>query len=129
MTTNDSLGKLILRWGLGFLMLFHGYAKFVHGLGFVETLLQNNNLPVFLAYGVYVGEILAPILLIIGYKTKFAALIIFINILVAIYLVHANDLIALTKNGSLVLELQYFYIITTLSIIFFGPGKFSIDKN
>ena len=128
-TNSDSFGKLILRWTIALLMIFHGYAKFTHGLGFIETMLSNNNLPTFLAYGVYVGEILAPILLIIGYKTRFAALIIVLNMFMAIYLVHSADLIALTKNGALVLELQYFYILASFAIIFFGPGKFSIDRN
>lgn len=125
----NNFGKLFLRFTVAFLMLFHGYAKFNHGLGFIEALLQANNLPIFIAYGAYVGEILAPIMLIIGFKTRFAALLIMINIFVAIYLVHGADLVALTKQGSLVLELQYFYIGSALAIIFLGAGKYSMDRN
>jgi putative oxidoreductase len=109
-------------------MLFHGYSKFNFGIGFIEGMLAQKGWPTLLAYGVYVGEIIAPLLLIIGYKTRLSALVIMINMLFAIYLVHLHELTALTKNGGLVLELQYFYIGTTLCVMLFGAGKYSMDK-
>ena len=125
---NYNFGTLILRLFLGFFMLLHGYAKLKHGLGGIESILMNNGWPTIFAYGIYIGEILAPILLIIGYKVRFAAFTILMTIITAIYLVHAGDLLSLSKTGGLMLELQYFYIFTSLVIIFLGAGRYSFDK-
>ncbi len=59
-------GKLALRLTFGGLMLFHGVAKIQHGVGWIADALQQQGLPAFIAYGVYVGEILAPILIVFG---------------------------------------------------------------
>ncbi|WP_213976007.1 DoxX family protein, partial [Serratia marcescens] len=59
-------GKLALRLTFGGLMLFHGVAKIQHGIGWIADALQQQGLPAFIAYGVYVGEILAPILIVLG---------------------------------------------------------------
>ena len=126
---NYNFGTLILRLFLGFFMLLHGYAKLKHGIGGIESILTTNGLPTFLGYGVYIGEVLAPILLIIGFKVRFAALIIIVNILAAIYLVHPTDITELSKHGGLVLEVQYFYIFTSLAILFLGSGRYGIDKD
>jgi len=126
---NDSdLGKFIFRITIAVLMLFHGYAKLKYGLGFIEGVLQAKGLPTFISYFVYVGEILAPILLIIGYKTRFAATSIIITMFCAIYLVFPNDLMTLSKVGALKLELNYFFIFTSLALIFTGAGKYSFDR-
>lgn len=120
-------GKLILRLMVGILMLFHGYGKLVYGIGFIENLLIKNNIPTFVAYGIYIGEVLAPILLIIGYKTTIGAFIIILNMLMAIYLVHPNDLFTLSKYGVPSLELVYLYLFACLAIILLKAGKISID--
>jgi len=126
---NDSdFGKLIFRTTIAVLLFFHGYAKVNHGLGFIEDALQANNLPEFLSYFVFLGELLAPLLLIIGYKTRFAASLIIVTMLVAIFLVFPNDLTTLTREGTLKLELNYFFIFTSFSLIFLGAGKYSLDR-
>ena len=109
-------------------MLLHGYSKIKYGLSSIEILLVKNNLPAMLAYCVYLGEVLAPILLIIGFKTRFAAFLIFVNMIAAVYLAHSNDVINFSQSGGLVLELQFFYIFTALSLMFMGAGKFSVDR-
>jgi len=125
---DNDFGKLIFRITIAVLLFFHGYAKITYGLGFIEKALDANNLPVFLSYFVYVGEILAPLLIIIGYKTKLAAAIIIFSMTFAIYLVFPNDLTTLTSQGTLKLELNYFFIFTSLSLIFLGAGKYSFDR-
>jgi len=127
MNDND-LGKLIFRITIAVLLFFHGYAKITYGLGFIENALEANSFPAFLSYFVYVGEILAPLLLIIGYKTKVAAAIIIFSMTFAIYLVFPNDLTTLTSQGTLKLELNYFFIFTSLSLLFLGAGKYSFDR-
>ncbi|ADG92530.1 DoxX family protein [Arcobacter nitrofigilis DSM 7299] len=124
---NENLAKLLLRLFLGFLFIFHGYAKLIHGTSFIESTLLENNLPQFLVYGVYIGEIVAPIFIIIGYYTRFFSFIIIVNIIFAIYLVHSGDLFSLAKTGGLALELQFFYIFNAFILIIMGAGKYSID--
>lgn len=126
---NYNFGTLILRLFVALMMLLHGYAKLKHGISPIEGMLNNNGLPTILVYGVYITEIVAPLLLIIGYKTRFAASLILINMIFAIFLVHVGDISSFTKQGGLVLELQYFYIFTSLSIVLLGAGKFSVDRN
>ncbi len=129
MLHNPDLAKLLLRLAVGVMMLFHGYSKLMHGVGFIEGMLESKGLPAFLAYGVYLGELVAPALLIIGYQTRIAAGFLIFTMLTAIYLVHADELLALTKHGALELEVIYFYILTSLAIIFLGSGKYSIDRD
>ncbi|AXX91704.1 GntR family transcriptional regulator [Malaciobacter molluscorum LMG 25693] len=126
-TTSEDLGKLLLRLTLAILMLFHGYAKIKYGVSFVEGLLIKNNMPSFLAYGAYIGEIIAPILIIIGYKTRLCALIIIINMIVAIYLAHPQDLFLLSEYNAPVLETIYLYIFGYIAIMLLGAGKISVD--
>lgn len=128
MKDND-FGKLLLRVTIACLLLFHGYAKIKYGLGFIEGLLLSKGIPAFVSYFVFMGEILAPLLLILGYKTKLAATMIICTMVTAIYLVYPNDLTTLTKVGALKLENIYFFLFTSLILVFMGPGKYSIDRN
>ena len=125
---SDNIGKLFLRLSLGFLLILHGYGKINLGIENIENILIKNDLPQILANGVYIGEIIAPIFVILGYFTRTFSFIILINMIVAIYLVHPNELISMKTNGGLILELQYFYIISSILIIIFGAGKYSLDK-
>ncbi|MDR0407370.1 MAG: DoxX family protein, partial [Campylobacteraceae bacterium] len=56
------IGKLILRVLVGTLMFLHGISKITHGIASIKSMLSTSIFPEFLAYGVYVGEILVPIL-------------------------------------------------------------------
>ena len=118
-------GKLILRLTLGLLMLFHGWSKITGGLGFVEGMLEGNGLPTFLAYLVYVGEVLAPLFLIAGAYTRVAAYFIVGNMVVALLLVHMSQIFTLAGTGGWALELQAFYLMTAVVVILLGPGKLS----
>ena len=124
---SSDLGKLVLRLTVGGLMLFHGIDKITNGIAGVEGALEAKDLPTFLAYGVYVGEIVAPALLIIGFQTRLAALVLAINMAMAVYLVHMDDLTLLGYGGAWKVELQAFYLLSALSIALIGPGKIAID--
>ena len=88
----NDLGKLILRLTLGVLILLHGIAKIIGGTGGIEKMLEGAGLPSFLAAGVYVGEVLAPILVIIGLYARVGAALIVVNMLFAVLLAHRADL-------------------------------------
>src|SRR5688572_25931115 len=100
------LGKLILRLALGVLILLHGIAKVLNGTAGIAGMLDKVGMPAQIAYLVYVGEVLAPLLLVAGVWTRLAALVIAINMVVAVALAHSGDLLALTKQGGWALELQ-----------------------
>jgi len=129
MVTGSDLGKLLLRFMIGGLMLFHGIAKVNGGISSIISKITQDGLPEFLAYGVYIGEVIAPILIILGLKTRFASFIIVVTMIFAIYLVHANDLFEITKTGAWAIELQMMYLLSALSLMFLGAGKLSFDKD
>ena len=119
-------GKLLLRFTLGGLMLFHGISKVMGGAGGIVGLVEKAGLPGPLGYFVYVGEVLAPLLLIVGLWTRAAAAVIAINMVVAVYLVHRGELFTLSKSGGWALELQGFFFLTALAVTLLGAGRFSV---
>lgn len=126
MNRSDDTGKLVLRLALGIMILLHGIAKLQGGIGFVSSMVASHGLPSALAYGVYIGEIIAPVLLIVGLYARGAALIIVLNMLFAFWLVHTGDLFALGKQGGWALELQGMYLFSALALVFLGAGRFSL---
>nr|WP_315239447.1 DoxX family protein [uncultured Flavobacterium sp.] len=129
MRKNNDLGLLILRITIGFLMLLHGFAKFSGGLEFISGMLVEKGLPGFFAYGVLVGEILAPIAILIGFRTRLAALIYAFNCLVAVLMAHSADIFKLGEHGGWALELLGLYFFGALALFFTGGGKLAVSKN
>jgi len=115
----------LLRVSLGALLLFHGISKVIGGPAGILGLVEKAGLPAPFGYLVYVGEVLAPLLLIAGLWTRAAAAVIAINMVVAVYLVHMHELLTLSKTGGWALELQGFYFFTALAVMLLGGGRFS----
>lgn len=126
MTRSDDTGKLVLRLALGILILLHGVAKLSSGVSGVGGMLASHGLPSALAYLVYIGEIVAPVLLIIGLYTRPAAWIIAINMVVALWLVHMKDLFVIGKSGGWALELQGMFLFGAIAVALLGAGRFSV---
>lgn len=124
----EDIGKLILRLTVSLLMLFHGIAKLSSGVRGIEGLLQDHGLPSLLAYGVFIGEVLGPVLVLIGLYTRVGALFIALNMVGAIALVHTSQLGDFNDAGGWALELQGFFLFTAIAVFLIGPGKFSIDR-
>jgi putative oxidoreductase len=122
--------KLILRVSVGFLVLLHGIFKLQNpgALDFVGRAFAAFGLPVALAYLVFIGEIIAPLMLLIGYQTKIAAGLIAINMFVAIILVHLSELFSLSAMGGYALELQVMFLAGALAIFGLGAGKYRLFK-
>jgi len=124
----DDIGKLILRLTLGMLMLLHGIAKLRYGVSGIEGMLSSHGLPGFFAYGVFVGEIIAPLMVIAGWNTRLGGVIMAVNMVVAIALAHGSQLFDLGKQGGWALELQGFFLFTAIAVALFGPGKFAVNR-
>ena len=119
----NDLGKFILRVGTSVLMLPHGYAKFKHlldlgmnasfadpfGIGQVPTLIL-----------AIIAELLCPLLIIVGFRTRLAAIPPAITMFVAAFVIHIND--PWSK-----MEFAILYLIGFLAIALIGPGNWSVD--
>ena len=126
MTNTDDFGKLILRVTLAILILFHGIGKIMGGPGFVMEAVSNMGLPAALGYFVYVGEVIAPALLLVGLWSRAAAGIIAVNMVVAILLVHKSQLASLSNTGGWALELQGMYLFSAAALVMLGAGRYSL---
>lgn len=124
----DDAGKLVLRLTVGVLMLLHGISKMTSGVSGIEKMLEGVGLPSYFAFGAYVGEVIAPILVIIGFYSRVGALLIVVNMLFAVGLAHRGDLLLLDRSGGWALELQAFFLLTALAIALMGPGRYSINR-
>ena len=82
-----------------------------------------------MAYLVYVGEIVAPLMIILGVFSRIGGLLVMINMLFALALVHSTQLLTLSKNGGWALELQGFYLFTGLAVLLLGSGKIAIKPD
>lgn len=122
----DDHGKLILRVALAILLLFHGISKLSGGIGFITGMLEKAGVPGVLGYLVYVGEVVAPVLLLIGLFTRAAAVVVAINMVVALLLVHTGQFFTLSDTGGWALELQGMYLATAIAIALLGAGRFSV---
>ncbi len=124
--SRDDQGKLLLRVLLASLLLFHGVSKLVGGIGFITGMLEKMGLPGALGYLVYIGEVVAPLLVLAGLYTRAAALVVAINMAVALLLVHSAELFTLNDTGGWAVELQAMYLGAALVVALLGAGRYSI---
>ncbi|ETN95579.1 putative oxidoreductase [Zhouia amylolytica] len=122
MRNYSNIGLTVLRVGVSLLMMTHGYGK-------LERLLSGEEIQFMSFLGLsptisliltIIGEFVAPIFIIIGYKTKWASIPPIIAMAVAALIVHGDD--PLAKK-----EMALLYLIAFITIGLLGPGKFSID--
>lgn len=125
---NIDLGLLILRISTGGLMLLHGIAKLQHGAGMIESMVIDAGLPSFIAYGVYVGEVIAPLLILLGVGTRGAAVVFAGNCFVAALLAHSQEIFTLGAQGGWAVELLGLYFFGALALVFTGGGKYALSK-
>jgi putative oxidoreductase len=122
----DDIGKLVLRVVLAILLLFHGVSKLIGGIGFVADMLAKSGAPATLGYLVYVGEVLAPLMILAGIFTRPAALVVVVNMVVAVLLVHTSQFFTLNETGGWALELQAMYLSAALAVMLLGAGRYSL---
>ncbi|MCR4942019.1 MAG: DoxX family protein [Campylobacter sp.] len=122
-------GLFWLRLGLGVMLMAHGIFKLTNGIIGIKEILKSHALPEFLAYGVFLGEIIAPAMIILGIYSRLASAVVLVNSIAILYLAHLGKLFAFTNRGGFVVEEVYLYIAMALCLIFSGSGKFAIKAD
>jgi putative oxidoreductase len=124
---NESVGKLVLRVALGVLILLHGIAKLKGGVGGIVGMVSAAGLPGFVGYAVYIGEVLAPLMVIAGWYSRLGGALIAVNMLFAIALAHRAEVFALSSSGGWAIELQGMLLFAAIAVALLGPGRFSVN--
>ena len=122
-------GLLLLRAGLGLMMIMHGWPKLAGGaarweqLGAAMTHLGISFAPAFWGFMAAASETLGGALLIVGFLFRPAAAMLFCTMVVATTMRYKT-------GGGEFLEWAWpaEMAIVFLSLILIGPGKYSIDR-
>lgn len=134
MRKNLDLAQLLLRLTLGGVIGAHGVDKLHAGTAALESTLAVAGVPPVLAHLVYVGELLAPLMLVGGVFVRQAALIVMVNVAVAFGLAlseflrlqgteRLSQFFELTPwNG----ELHLFMLACAGAVYFLGTGRYSL---
>ena len=126
--SSEDLGKLLLRITCGGLVLPHGAFKIFVEIESIKGMVTAAGLPAFLAYGSVIGEFVAPLFLIAGWKSRIAALIIAFNMLAAILIAHRDIIFRVNDYWGWMIELNMFIMLTALTAFFLGAGKHSLSR-
>jgi len=124
------LAALTLRLGFGFFMVFG------HGLGKLQMLLSGNIQfmglfglsPTIILVLAVIAEFIAPLAIMIGFKTRWASVPIVLTMAVAAFVVHfADPLFAANAQGGGSKEMAMLYLFGFLGTLLLGSGKYSLD--
>ncbi len=115
-------GLLLMRTFFSLGMMTHGYGKFLKVIQgdfeFGDPIGIGPTLSLILTV---IAEFIAPILIILGWKTRIATLFPTITMIVAFFIVHDGDPFSRKEKA-------FVYLIAFLTLYFTGPGKYSLDK-
>ena len=128
---HNDIARLLLRLTVGGLMLFHGIAKLGDGasLNWIGRQLGDLGLPSMLSYGVYVGELVAPLMVLAGVFCRVGGLLIAVTMVFAVLLAHRGELFALNESGGYALELQAFFLLSAVAVALLGGGRFAVKPD
>jgi putative oxidoreductase len=117
-----SVGLLVLRAGIGCMMLVHGIPKLVGfremSAGFPDPIGVGSQISLILAVGAEVG---CSAMLIAGAWTRLAAIPLAITMCVALFMIHGAD-------PWQAKELAAIYLLVYVSLIFTGGGEICLDN-
>ncbi len=114
---------LLLRLWLGAMMIYHGFPKvFTNNAGFIEYLTKFGfPAPSVMAALAAGAEFFGGILIVVGFLTRPAAMLVLITMLVASFVAHGAD--PFSKQ-----ELPLTYSILALALFLSGAGAFSVER-
>ena len=115
------LGLFILRLGLSLMMLTHGWGKFnrlfADEIKFGDPIGLGSTLSIYL---IVLAEFIAPILIILGFKTRWMAFFPAFAMGVAAFVAHGDDPFARKEKALL-------YLCGYLAVLLCGPGRYALD--
>ena len=126
MPTSSDIGKLLLRLSTGGFILFHGIHEVIHGIAPIQSMLKASGLPEFMAYGVFIGELIAPVFIILGLYARAASLVLAFNMFIAMFIAYGFSF-SLGKYGGLAMESPLLFFIMSILIALLGSGKYGVN--
>lgn len=121
-------GKLVLRIGVGLVLFLHGLGKIETGIAGTVGMVEGAGLPGWLAYGAYIGEFVAPLLIIVGKWSRPAGLVIAFNMLMTVLVAHRDIAFARNDYGGWQIELNALLMFGGIAVALLGAGRFSLSR-
>jgi putative oxidoreductase len=121
---------LVARVIVGMIMVAHGWQKLTQfgPANFGQSLAERGvPLPVFMGYVVTCAELIGGILLIVGLLSRLAALVLTIDLIVALLLVKVDVGLIAPQGSGAGAELDLALIAGFLVVLLAGPGRLSLD--
>ena len=119
----EDLGKLLLRVvPSGIMLLDHGWPKLASFAENAETFADPIGLGPVLSLGLIVfAEVLCSLLILLGVWTRLSTIPLIIGMGVIVFITHGDDLLGKGESGLI-------YLVSFLSILLVGGGRFSLDR-
>ena len=140
-----NLALRFLSISLGILLLFHGMHKLLHGTeqiqqmiidtysparhfgscGFCMSEFMQRTMPTdfyapnlkYITYGVYLGEVIAPLFLIFGKYIRVVSAIVALNMVAVIFFAYQDSLLSLKANGAWAVETPMLYLVIAITLM------------
>lgn len=113
---------LLLRIGLGVLIMHHGYGKLMHFSEYSTKFMNFLGLGSTISLSLVVfAEFFCGMFIVLGLFTRFAAIPLIIAMSVAIFKAHHADFFGDGEAATL-------FVTGFLALLFVGPGKISVDS-
>jgi putative oxidoreductase len=127
---SDDVGKLILRVSVAVFILVHGVSKIMMPaqVDFIMEMFTAVGLPGVIAYGVYIGEVAAPIAMIVGWRTKIAAFLVAGTMTMVILVGHTSEIFPLSSFSWWGIELQTSFLLGAIAVFFLGAGRYAFSS-
>ena len=123
---NDDLGKFLLRVAVAIIMIFYGIFRFKNNLGVFHELIVSIGIPSFFEYITYLRDFFVPLMLLTGIRVRLASLFVIITMSFAVFSQNYSETIVFNDVNLISVDLQVFYIVAAMAILFLGAGKYAI---
>ena len=123
----EDIGKLVGRLSVGGLLLLHGVHKLLTGIAPIKAMVVAHHLPDIVAYGVYLGEIVGPVLVILGLFSRLGGLLIVDQHDCRHRACRHGEPAKLNEFGGYALELETFYLLGGFSVALLGAGRIGLN--
>ena len=130
LSTDGSLTGLLLRLGLGIVILPHGYQKITDFGNLIDILGTHYGLPVVIAALVILIEFFSSILLIFGAFTRINAALLAIVLFGAgfYHLEHGFFMNWFGNQAGEGIQFSFLFVLAALALVVAGAGKYSVDS-